>query len=77
MIQIKNASPEIYDDMLKKWFFAEPDDLLTQDEKKILELFRLFNNDGQQAIINYVDSLLGIPSLIKEKNNADTSSVSA
>lgn len=77
LVQIKNASPEVYEDILEKWFFSEPTDLLSENEKLIIDLFRLFNDDGQKAIISYVDSLLKIDSLLKEKNNADTSSVSA
>lgn len=77
LVQIKKANPSTYEDLLQKWFFAEPADLLTENEKTIIELFRLFNDDGQKTIINYVDSLLNIPTLLKEKNNADTTGVSA
>ena len=77
LVQIKKANQATYEDLLQKWFFAEPKDFLTEREKTIIELFRLFNEDGQKTIIGYVESLLNIPTLLKEKNNADTTSVSA
>ena len=72
LVKIRKASPIVYEELLHKWAFSEPESLLTEAEKHMIDLFRLFNNYGQQLMIRYAESMLGVDSLIKEKNNANT-----
>ena len=66
--QIRIADISVYDSIMRRWSDKEPLEDITENERMMLDLFRVYNDEGQKVILSIINELTEIESITKPPN---------